>query len=571
MSCFKILRVIFFSLLLFPILLFAQGRVFWQENGVCVCDGFFDGGSEPLAIVKDGSGGAIITWADSRGGYHEAVYAQKIDKDGHCIWTINGVSLKDSIWVPRIIRAVSDGKGGVICVWEEGFTPSYSVQITAQSIDSLGQVRWGPNGIVVIGTNADCMYYPSLISDGRGGAIVAWLAEESNPYSWKILAQRIDSLGNNCWAPDGVLITDSIPWGIHYDCAVSDGIGGIIIVWEDIRSGELNIFAQRIDSIGTTLWNPGGIPICVALNSQSGGLVYNDRYGIIITWADKRAGDWNTYAQRLNWTGENQWRVNGIPICSVPGAQGPGKIIGDRNGGAIIVWYDERMGNHDIYAQRVDSLGNIHWNPIGVYIITAADSSQERIYLDMTTDTRDGVVICWSDFRIGNWDIYCQRVNDNGLLLWGDSGLVVCTDTQDQYWRPVITEDETGGAIIAWGDMRPIGSGASIYAQRVGDVVGIDKADDRITSDDRIQIFPNPAKSVMRVRGPLSEKIIKIFDASGRLIKEIATPSEFASQSIGTRSALRNDEVVEISLKGINPGIYFLELGKKVRKFIITR
>lgn len=87
------------------------------------------------------------------------------------------------------------------------------------------------------------------------------------------------------------------------------------------------------------------------------------------------------------------------------------------------------------------------------------------------------------------------------------------------------------------------------------------------------EIFPNPAKSVMRVRIPLSVKAIKIFDVSGKLIKEIASTSEFASQSIGTRFALRNDNgrEIKISLKGISPGIYFLRLGKETKKFLVVK
>ncbi len=73
------------------------------------------------------------------------------------------------------------------------------------------------------------------------------------------------------------------------------------------------------------------------------------------------------------------------------------------------------------------------------------------------------------------------------------------------------------------------------------------------------EIYPNPAKGVLRVRGPLLEKRIKIFDASGSLIKEIATPSAY------------NDDVVEISLKGINPGIYFLRLRKETKKFLLVK
>ena len=73
------------------------------------------------------------------------------------------------------------------------------------------------------------------------------------------------------------------------------------------------------------------------------------------------------------------------------------------------------------------------------------------------------------------------------------------------------------------------------------------------------EIYPNPAKGVLRVRGPISEKTIKIFDVSGKLVKE-----EVAS-------AQEHKQEIRISLKGINPGIYFLRLGKETKKFLVVK
>jgi hypothetical protein len=90
------------------------------------------------------------------------------------------------------------------------------------------------------------------------------------------------------------------------------------------------------------------------------------------------------------------------------------------------------------------------------------------------------------------------------------------------------------------------------------------------------EIYPNPAKSFLNIRlSPTANRQeLKIFDVSGKVVREIATPaSRFASQSIGTRSALRNDGMreIKISLKGINPGIYFLRLGKETKKFTVVK
>jgi YVTN family beta-propeller protein len=77
------------------------------------------------------------------------------------------------------------------------------------------------------------------------------------------------------------------------------------------------------------------------------------------------------------------------------------------------------------------------------------------------------------------------------------------------------------------------------------------------------EIYPNPAKSVVRVRGPLIVKEvgeIKIFDASGKLVKEerITSAQEYKQE-------------MKISLKGIEPGIYFLRLGKETKKFLVVK
>jgi DNA-binding beta-propeller fold protein YncE len=80
------------------------------------------------------------------------------------------------------------------------------------------------------------------------------------------------------------------------------------------------------------------------------------------------------------------------------------------------------------------------------------------------------------------------------------------------------------------------------------------------------EIYPNPAKLVLNIRMPFSgmeEKYFKIFDVTGKLVSEIASRP----------SATRNGKMLKtkISLKGFNPGIYFLQLGTEIRKFLIIK
>jgi DNA-binding beta-propeller fold protein YncE len=77
------------------------------------------------------------------------------------------------------------------------------------------------------------------------------------------------------------------------------------------------------------------------------------------------------------------------------------------------------------------------------------------------------------------------------------------------------------------------------------------------------EIYPNPARSflALRLKQSADRQQIKIFDVSGKLIKEIASAT----------MSPRNDRAVEISLKGINPGIYFLQFGNDVKKFLVVK
>src|SRR5512143_1558782 len=61
-----------------------------------------------------------------------------------------------------------------------------------------------------------------------------------------------------------------------------------------------------------------------------------------------------------------------LPLCTAPGSQGQPDIVADGVGGAIVTWVDERRGGDlEIYAQRVDRGGTPMWAADGVPICMA--------------------------------------------------------------------------------------------------------------------------------------------------------------------------------------------------------
>jgi hypothetical protein len=305
-----------------------------------------------------------------------------------------------------------------------------------------------------------------LDTDGAGGAIVIW-EQGTNIY-----ADRVNHQGSNLWGQEGTTIcTTAVNDSNNYDqntpWMVSDGEGGAIIVWQDGRSSTTyrNIYTQRVNSMGSTLWIENGLPICEQTTDQTSPRIVSDNVnGAIISWQDFRNGStYNLYAQRVNSQGSTLWTSNAVALCTTASNQTAATIINDGIGGAFIVWQDFSYGNSNIFAQHIDTTGELLWSPEGIAICTA---SNDQILPVLTLDGSNGIIVAWQDGRNSttNNNIYAQRINSNGSTMWTSNGLAICNVTTGQT-DPQIISDEYGGAIIVWEDGRT--GTPNIYGQRV--------------------------------------------------------------------------------------------------------
>lgn len=254
---------------------------------------------------------------------------------------------------------------------------------------------------------------------------------------------------------------------------VSDGAGGAILTWEDTRNSSTDIYAQRISATGSLLWAVDGVPVCnAAFNQLTPKLVSDGASGAIITWKDDRngagAGSYDIYAQRINASGVVQWTADGEVICTASGIQSAQQLIADGAGGAIIVWSDGRSSgsaNADIFAQRINSAGAVLWTANGATVCTA--SSLQNIP-QIVSDGAGGAIVSWEDWRnFSQADIYAQRIS-NGFTSWSFNGVVICSEGNfAQQFNIKMVSDGSGGAIMCWQDNRNFGSNTDLYAQKV--------------------------------------------------------------------------------------------------------
>ena len=132
----------------------------------------------------------------------------------------------------------SDGAGGAIITWQDYRSGDYDIY--ARRVDASGTPQWGDNGVAIC-TAGNTQSYPQIISDGSAGAIITW--QDYRNGNDDIYARRVDASGTPLWAADGVAICMA-GHGQFNPQIISDGSGGAIIAWEDY----FDIHAQRVDT-----------------------------------------------------------------------------------------------------------------------------------------------------------------------------------------------------------------------------------------------------------------------------------------------------------------------------------
>jgi hypothetical protein len=424
----------------------------WVRDGVPVCT--VAGDQRNPAMLSDGSGGVILTWDDYRSGSYD-IYAQRVNATGTVQWTANGIVLCAATLTQQHPTIAADGSGGAIVTWYD--SRSGGNDIYAQRVNASGVAQWTADGVALC-TAAGIQQYPTIVSDGAGGAIITWYDVRSG--NADIYAQRVNASGAAQWTADGVLICTATS-SQYTPKIIADGAGGAIITWYDGRSGNNDIYAQRVNAAGAVQWTVDGVALCTAAGDQQYPEIVSDGMsGAIVTWYDSRTGSTDIYAQRVNATGVVQWTADGVAVCAATGGQWYPTIVSDDASGAIITWYGA-PGNNDIYVQRVNALGAVQWAANGVALCTAA---AEQWSPKITSDGEGGAIVTWYDWRNMNYDIYAQRVDASGVIQWTVDGIALCTATGSQN-SPAIAPDGVGGAIVAWEDAR--GGDRDIYIQSI--------------------------------------------------------------------------------------------------------
>jgi hypothetical protein len=420
----------------------------WQTDGLVICDTSANVSIDPLPrITTDGKGGAIVCWRDVRNPNYYNVYAQRVRSDGRIVWPHNGVPVALSNSNQDFPRICSDSTGGAYVAWENG--QSFA-NIYAQRIDSNGQSLWQPQGIAVAEKGG---LFISIANDQKGGLILGW----NYGGVYYVVVQRLDGLGNRMWGDSGVQVTNrsNEVVGSNDVAIISDGIGGAIVAWG--QGGR--IYAQRVDSSGNICWQPNGVLLSDASKNAFGVAISSDKKGGAIANWNYSGGSGGV--QRIRQSGQIVWQANGIQLV-VSGSGGGQRNNSDGNGGAFIgsglnihhldslgnkLWGENGIAYYDtlgtthstqvcdgsqgilnfteafvngegffIRAQWIDGRGTRRFKPDGIKM-TPGLSTGSQMWPNAVTNGRGGAIVCWEDLlRHGYSTVWVGKIDTLGNL-----------------------------------------------------------------------------------------------------------------------------------------------------------
>ena len=400
-------------------------------------------GFQEYPVLAASTAGVLAVWQDLRDGARSiwaarVVAGAPLDPTGFAIATGPGGRTGPAV--------ASDGTGWLV-VWEE----------TSGAGDVLA-VRVSAAGVVLDAAPIPVAANPSVPSKSPRVAfdgvnyVVAW--SEARGASLDIFLARVTPAGT-VLDPAGVAVCtqtadQSSP---RLGC---DGATACLVVWEDLRAGDVDVYAARVTRAGAVL-DPDGFSLGAGAGNQAQPALAFDGQRYAVVWADGSSGAFRVVGKRVSPAGA-VLDAQPVAVSSTAGGFTPSIAFDGQQ--FLVAWTTPPGGNYDVAFARAElTLAPLDAPPLSLVALPDFEGYPSVVF--------DGAnfLAAWSDDRTSSQDsdVYLGRVSPQGATLDGN-GRLLSAAANNQRGGAVATDGR--GYLVVWEDDRdrPV----TIYARALG-------------------------------------------------------------------------------------------------------
>jgi hypothetical protein len=300
-------------------------------------------------IIADNEGGAFLFWLENQNN-KSILMAQHVDSTGIQLWGKKAITLSNFNQSVLSYSVQISDFSAIYLAWQ---IQKSEKEIYHQLLSLNGKQLWGPGGKIATTKKGNKTNPQVLTADST--IILSWTNEINKDKD--IFIQKFNNKGIHRWKDDIAVV--QLPRDQFGQKLLSDGKGGAIIAWIDKRleSVRPDIYAQRISSSGKQLWGPLGIAIASHNNSEKSypSIVSDLRGGAIAIFKEIRESKGEIYAQKIFNTGTYVSQIIGVKAV----------LIGDSVKVSWYSANESKGTNYDIERTVQTENRSSQWNVIG--------------------------------------------------------------------------------------------------------------------------------------------------------------------------------------------------------------
>ena len=462
-----------------------------------------------VSVDPSATGSFLIVWQDERSGKDE-IWGTLM----YSAWFLSPERLIMS-WVDMPVRepaAAFNPAAGVAGEWLVVFQRDAwgDNQITAQRVTAAGI----PAGVVLVCDDDEDQMHPQVAYNAYGNDqwLVVWEDNRADVTNHDVYGRRVDV--NASTLGDTFIISNPPDNQLAPAVASSSTNQGYLVVFSDART--IDVLGQRVLTSGL-LVGPALTVSAPVGDQQQAVVAYNSQDGeYLVVWQDRRAGNWDIYGQRVDLDGTLLGYT--LAICTDTSAQlNPAVAYNPDTNQYLVVWDDRRNAEADLYGQLLDANGGLNGGNVviadagatgrhvprlaynlisGEYLVVygyeaennnirgrrldasgvplapeleIATGATDQNFPDVACRTMEpgggGYLVVWRDTDGAQRDVKGQRLNQFGGLL---GGLDLCTQLNSQWSPAVAYSPQDDRYLVVWPDDRDAATqGRNVYGRQV--------------------------------------------------------------------------------------------------------